>query len=162
MSQTEQLALVRLASELTLKAPRTRSQFIRRLLSNMRDAFNSAGAPAEIRSVWGRVYVRSNPAALPVLARIFGISSFSAIDAVVPAEMDAILDKGTEIFADVVRGRRFAVRAHRAGQHSFKSKQIEIELGSRLFDYSAGVDLTNPESSGAIGSHAPLNTPNAG
>lgn len=145
MSQTEQLALVRLASELTLKAPRTRSQFMRRLLGNMRDAFNSAGAPAEIRSVWGRVYVRSNPAALPVLARVFGISSFSIIDAVVPAEMDAILDKGREIFADIVRGRRFAVRAHRAGQHSFKSKQIEIELGSRLFDYSAGVDLTNPE-----------------
>ena len=30
----EQLVLVRLASELTLKAPRTRSQFMRRLLGN--------------------------------------------------------------------------------------------------------------------------------
>src|SRR5690606_3634390 len=37
------------------------------------------------------------------------------------------------------------VRAQRAGQHGFTSKEIEVALGARLFDYSAGVDLTNPE-----------------
>jgi tRNA uracil 4-sulfurtransferase len=146
MSSTEQLVLVRLASELTLKAPRTRSQFMRRLLSNTRDAFTSNGADAHIRSAWGRVYIRSQtPSAIPVLSRIFGLSSYSVVDAVVPAELDAILDKGAEVFADLVRGKRFAVRAHRTGKHSFTSKQIEIQLGSRLYDIAAGVDLTRPE-----------------
>ena len=142
---SESLALVRLASEVTLKAPRTRAQFLRRLVGNMRDAFNAQNAQADIRSAWGRIYVRSNDSALPALARVFGINSYSVIDAVVPAEMDAILDKGVEVFAYAVRGKRFAVRAQRAGQHGFTSKEIEVALGARLFDYSAGVDLTNPE-----------------
>ena len=142
----EQLVLVRLASELTLKAPRTRSQFMRRLLSNMHDGFNSHGTRANIRSAWGRVYVRSEtPTAIPVLSRIFGLSSYSVVDAVVPAEFDVIVETGATVFADLVRGKRFAVRAHRTGQHSFKSKELEIALGSRLYDLSAGVDLTRPE-----------------
>lgn len=139
-------ALVRLASELTLKAPRTRSQFTRRLLGNMRDAFVSNGAQAEIRSAWGRIYVRTeSDTAIPVLSRIFGLSSYSPIDAVVPAQVAAIVDRGAEVFADLVRGKRFAVRVHRTGKHDFTSKQLEIALGSRLYDLAAGVDLTNPE-----------------
>lgn len=141
----EQLALIRLASELTLKAPRTRSQFMHRLLSNMRDAFNSHGAKAHIRSAWGRVYVRSDPAALPVLARLFGLSSFSVVDAVVPADFDTIVERGAETFAEHIRGKRFAVRVHRTGKHSFKSKDVEIALGSRLYPLGAAVDLTRPE-----------------
>ncbi|HEY0810841.1 MAG TPA: tRNA uracil 4-sulfurtransferase ThiI [Longimicrobiales bacterium] len=142
----EQLVLVRLASELTLKAPRTRSQFMRRLLGNMRDAFVSNGARAEIRSAWGRVYVRSDAAsAIPVLSRIFGLSSYSIVDAVVPADLNTIVDRGAQLFAEQVRGKRFAVRTHRTGNHNFTSKDLDIALGSRLYDLSAGVDLTRPE-----------------
>ena len=138
--------LVRLASEVTLKAPRTRSQFMRRLLGNIRDGFTSHGAQAEIKSAWGRVFVRTeSEAAIPVLSRVFGLSSYSVVDAVIPADFDGILDRGAEIFADLVRGKRFAVRVQRAGHHSFTSKELEAALGSRLFDLSAGVDLTRPE-----------------
>jgi thiamine biosynthesis protein ThiI len=138
--------LVRLASEVTLKAPRTRSQFMRRLLGNMRDAFVSHGASAKIRSAWGRVYVSTDAeAAIPVLSRVFGLSSYSVVDAIIPADFDTILDRGTEIFSDRVRGKRFAVRVRRAGEHSFTSKDLEKALGTRLYDVSAGVDLTRPE-----------------
>jgi thiamine biosynthesis protein ThiI len=142
----EQLVLIRLASELTLKASRTRSQFMRRLLGNMRDAFVSNGARAEIRSAWGRVYVRTDtPAAIPVLSRIFGLSSYSVIDAMVPANIDAIVERGVEVFAEHVKGKRFAVRTHRTGKHNFNSRDVDIALGNRLYDLSAGVDLTTPE-----------------
>ena len=138
--------LVRLASEVTLKAPRTRSQFMRRLLGNMHDAFNTHGARAQIKSAWGRVFVSTeSEAAIPALSRVFGLSSYSVVDAVIPADFDTILDRGTEIFAELVRGKRFAVRAQRAGQHSFTSKELEAALGSRLIGFSAGVDLTRPE-----------------
>ncbi|HEY0672332.1 MAG TPA: tRNA uracil 4-sulfurtransferase ThiI [Longimicrobiales bacterium] len=142
---SEQLALVRLASELTLKAQRTRSQFTRRLLGNMRDAFVSNGATAKIQSAWGRVYVTSSESALPVLSRIFGLSSYSIVDAVVPADFDTIIERGADVFAGLVRGKQFAVRAHRTGQHNFKSKEIEIALGNRLYEHAAGVNLTRPE-----------------
>lgn len=138
--------LVRLASEVTLKAPRTRSQFMRRLVGNMRDAFVAHGAQADIRAAWGRVYVRTDAeAVVPVLSRVFGLSSYSIVDAVIPADFDAIVERGAELFADLVRGKRFAVRVQRAGQHGFTSKELEAALGSRLFHLSAGVDLTRPE-----------------
>jgi thiamine biosynthesis protein ThiI len=141
----EQMVLVRLASELTLKAPRTRSQFMRRLLGNMRDAFVTHGAGARIRSEWGRVYVRTDSAAAPVLSRVFGLSSYSMVDAVVPADLPTIVERGYQVFGELVRGKRFAVRAHRAGTHDFTSKDVERALGARLFELSAGVDLTRPE-----------------
>jgi thiamine biosynthesis protein ThiI len=112
----------------------------------MRDAFVSNDADARIQSAWGRIYVRTeSPTAIPVLARIFGLSSYSVVAAVVPAELDAIVERGAEVFAELVRGKRFAVNARRTGQHNFRSKDLEIALGGRLYDLSAGVDLTNPE-----------------
>jgi tRNA uracil 4-sulfurtransferase len=81
----------------------------------------------------------------PALARVFGISSYSPIDAVVPAVMGDILDAGERVFSERVRGRTFAVRARRAGRHPFSSHDVQVELGARLLSASAGVDLGDPE-----------------
>ena len=146
MTAEPTLVLVRLAPELTLKAPRTRSHFMQRLFRNLRDALNAAGASAKIESEWGRVYVHlDSPAAVPVIGRVFGISSYSVIDAVTPANVEAISERGVEIFREHVTGKRFAVNAHRAGRHSFRSKDVEVELGARLAPFATRVDLTNPE-----------------
>ena len=145
MSDTT-LVLVRLASELTLKAPRTRSHFMQRLLRNLRDALNAAGASSRVQSEWGRVYVElDSPAAVPVIGRVFGISSYSIVAATVPSRVEDIVERGVEVFRDHIAGKRFAVRAHRAGEHSFKSKDVEVALGARLLPFAAKVDLTNPE-----------------
>lgn len=151
MADNSTLVLIRLASELTLKAPRTRSHFMQRLFRNLRDALNAAGASAKVESEWGRVYVHvDNAAAVPVIGRVFGISSYSVIDAVVPATVEAIADKGVEIFKDHIAGKRFAVRAHRAGSHPFRSKDVEVELGARLMPFATKVDLDNPEATAHI------------
>jgi tRNA uracil 4-sulfurtransferase len=140
------LVMVRLASELALKSARTRSHFTQRLVRNLRDALNAADASARIKTEWGRLWVDvDNAAAVPAIGRVFGISSYSVIDAVVPATIEAICERGEEVFKELVRGKRFAVRAHRAGTHSFGSKDVEIALGGKLYDYAAGVDLTKPE-----------------
>ncbi|MEX0891707.1 MAG: THUMP domain-containing protein, partial [Gemmatimonadota bacterium] len=125
MSAAEHLILVRLSAEVTIKSRRTRNAFMRRLLRNMRDALDSVEAAGEITSEWGRVFVRtSSPAALPALARVFGISSLSVIDRTVPAELDAIEAAALELYPEQVRDRRFAVRARRTGQHPFSSKDV--------------------------------------
>jgi tRNA uracil 4-sulfurtransferase len=140
------LILVRLGGEVTIKSRRTRAAFIRRLSSNVRDALNAAGIEHRIEAVWGRMFVRaSSHMALPVLARIFGISSVSHVEREVTANLDAIVAAGVEAFGESVAGRRFAVRARRAGRHSFTSGDIENRLGSALLPLSAGVDLTKPD-----------------
>ena len=151
MTEQPTLVLVRLASELALKAPRTRSHFMQRLLRNLRDALNANGSSAKVESEWGRVYVRlDSPAGIPAIARVFGISSYSVIDATVGATVDDVVNKGVEVFADHVRGKRFAVDAHRAGQHSFRSNDVEIALGERLNEFAEKVDLTNPEATAYV------------
>jgi thiamine biosynthesis protein ThiI len=139
------LILVRLAAELTLKSRRTRAQFIRRLMSNMSDALHGAGLAHEIDSTWGRMFVRTTPAAMPVLARIFGISSLSLVERIAAKDVDAIVAAGVERFGDAVRDRHFAVRARRVGTHSFSSREIEVALGAALRPLAAGVRLTKPD-----------------
>jgi thiamine biosynthesis protein ThiI len=140
------LVLLRLAAELTLKSRRTRAFFVDRLLRNVRDALTSTGVRYRVVSTWGRIFVRvSSPTALPTLARVFGISSISPVERVVPADIDAIVTAGADVFAQQVAGRRFAVRARRAGTHPFASRDIEVRLGAALLQHAAGVDLTHPE-----------------
>jgi tRNA uracil 4-sulfurtransferase len=145
-TEARTLVLVRLAAELTIKSKRTRAQFVHRLVDNMRDALVSSGHTHAITPAWGRVFVRTDsPAALPTLARVFGVSSLSPVDRAVPAKLDDIVAAGTELFAPVVAGRSFAVRARRVGKHPFSSKDIEIQLGAALLPHAARVDLTDPD-----------------
>ena len=145
MPENEVLVLIRLGAELTIKSRRTRSSFQQRLNRNLKDAMKSVDARAHIESVWGRVYARTSAAGAEVLPRVFGVSSVSRVERVVPAEMQAIIDAGVELFAERLEGKRFAVRARRIGNHRFHSKDIEIQLGSALFPFAAGVDLTQPD-----------------
>jgi tRNA uracil 4-sulfurtransferase len=143
---TETLSLVRFGGEVFIKSRRTRSAFLARLRSNMEDALAAADSTASLELGWDRLYVRTaGDTPPPELGRVFGVSSFSPIDAVTPANLEAILEAGAAAFTERVRGRTFAVRARRAGRHAFSSHDVQVELGSRLFDASAGVDLDQPE-----------------
>jgi thiamine biosynthesis protein ThiI len=91
------------------------------------------------------MFVRTTPAAMPVLARIFGISSLSLVERIAATDLDAIVAAGVERFGDAVRDRHFAVRARRVGTHSFSSREIEVALGAALRPLAAGVRLTRPD-----------------
>jgi thiamine biosynthesis protein ThiI len=140
------LILVRLAAELTIKSSRTRASFMRQLTRNIRDALRSADVKHSMDGNWGRMYITADPArAVPVLSRVFGISSLSIIEERVPADVASIVAAGERLYHDAVRGRKFAVRARRVGRHSFSSGDVEVALGSALLPFSDGVDLSNPD-----------------
>lgn len=140
-----QTILIRFGAELAIKSRRTRQNFLNRLGRNVRDALSSTGEPFELRTGWNRFVASiSSNTQLHTLTRVFGISSISAIDAVVPAELDAIVERGRELYAERVRGRRYAVRARRHGLHGFASRDVEVELG-RALNPGATVDLRHPE-----------------
>ena len=151
------LFLVRLSGELSIKGKGTRTLFTRRLSGNLKDALRSEGVDAKVERTWSRLYVRSeDPAAGDVLRRVFGISSISRAERRPWSTFEDILDHGEELFGDRVVGRKFAVKARRADPTGtpFKSADIERELGSRLYERSAGVDLSNPEFLAQIEIHA--------
>ena len=143
--QKRHLVLIRLGGELFIKSKRTRSFFIRKLVENLEDGLSELAGESSVERGWDRLFVHSDdPGVHTVVSRVFGISSYSEVEAVTPASLEAILAAG-EAFIDRVRGRTFAIRARRAGKHDFSSQDIQVRLGSLLLDASAGVDLDAPE-----------------
>jgi thiamine biosynthesis protein ThiI len=134
--------------EMTLKSRRSRKRFMNRLIRNIRDALiHEDVGEFKIRNMWSRILVKMPDVDdIPgSLARVFGIVSFSPVHSFKFDSLSDILERGEEFFKDHVRGKKFAVRARRVGSHSFSSMDVARELGSRLYNYSDGVDLTDPE-----------------
>ena len=141
----QHLVLARLGGELFIKSKRTRASFLRQLESNLEDALAGLDGEASVERGWDRIFVHADdPNVLTALSRVFGLSSFSEVEAVTPAVLDEIVAAG-QGFTDRVRDRTFAIRARRAGEHDFSSRDVQVELGDRLLGASAGVDLDDPE-----------------
>lgn len=140
-----QLLLLRLAAEVTTKSNRTRNQFQKRLVRNLRDALDGTGAPYDLETEWSRIFVRTRANDAPSrLSRVFGLSSLSPVEAVVPARLDAIVEAGHQHYAARVSGKSFGVRTRRTGKHPFSSHDVNVKLGAAL-DRHGFVDLTSPE-----------------
>ena len=144
--------IVRIAAEVASKSNRTRRRFQKQLVGNVGDALRSSGARARVSDRWSRLFVtvsapgraRSPDEAMEAVRRVFGVHSFSRVDAVLEADLDAIARTGHELYRDLVRGRRYAVAARRTGRHTFSSRDIAVHLGAALNPYGT-VDLTTPQ-----------------
>jgi thiamine biosynthesis protein ThiI len=138
-------ALVRFSGELATKSRRTRARFQKRLVVNLRDALASEGTEAQVEGGWSRLYLEGpSDAFLDPLGRTFGVSSSSLVIGECAARLDEIIETGVRLYGEQVRGRRFAVRARRAGDHAFHSSDIHRDLGAAL-NPGATVDLDDPE-----------------
>ena len=151
------LLLLRFSGELSTKGRATRRQFVTRLLRNVKDALSAEGYQGKIERHHDRVFVEvSNPGAISVLERIFGLQSLSPVLRRPGSSLDEIVSAGHEIFRDAVRGKRFAVRARFVGDRegdSFSSKSVEIELGEALRPLASRVDLDDPEVTARVEIH---------
>ena len=143
------LALLRFSGEIGTKARATRSQFVQRLVANLRNALLAEELEPRIHNTHNRIFVELPDAACAsVLTRVFGIQSISLVERRPADSIERLVDAGEELFGSHVAGKRFAVRARRVGERSkitLLPSDIERELGTRLLSGSAGVDLNNPE-----------------
>src|SRR5690625_1297665 len=145
------LVTIRPTSEVTIKAPRTRTGFLRRLRLAVKDSLQRAGFRTEVRVRANRVTARLEPQAgegrqeaADALSRVFGIGSFSFLEKQSAASLSEIVQAGTELFRERVQGRTYAVRCKRSGTHPFTSVEVERALGAAL-NPGATVNLTDPE-----------------
>ncbi|MFQ5889277.1 MAG: tRNA uracil 4-sulfurtransferase ThiI [Gemmatimonadota bacterium] len=137
--------LIRLSGEITTKARRARARFLRTLADNLREAGHAGGWDCRVSDEWSRLFLEApDVGVLEQIARVFGISSFSVVEAECAARLEEIVRVGAELYGERVRGRRFAVRARRSGRHPFDSQDVMRELGAAL-NREAVVDLEEPE-----------------
>jgi tRNA uracil 4-sulfurtransferase len=136
--------------ELALKSPPVRREFERTLQRNILEQFRSAGLTCRLRADHGHLYVGAEDAtaAIPLLQRVFGVTSVSAV-----TEVDSdreTIERSAADLADpmLTPGVSFAVRARRTGEHPFTSQELAKSLGGRILerwpDRGLHVDLEHP------------------
>ncbi len=137
--------LLRLGEAL-LKGKKTRLNFLSILINNIKDAFHRENINyRNLHHEWSRIFFDSDDEKCKeVLRRVFGIVSFSETMKYTWNSFDDLVLKGKDFFLSYVKNKKFAVRARVSGA-PLSSREIEIKLGSLLYEFSNGVNLENPE-----------------
>ena len=137
--------------EIGLKSKSVRERFQRILVDNIQTQFMHNGLECRTTSDFGRVFLwtADADAARPILARVFGIVSFSEV-VETTSHMEDIKAVAIELAQPLLsHGTGFAVRARRTGEHEYTSVDLGREVGSAIYlaneKLKLKVDLTNPE-----------------
>ena len=137
--------MIRLSSDITTKAPRTRRRFTRLVMDNILDALTVTGVGGQVLPGHARLFAESDDArAAEVIAHVFGVHSVSQVDEIDAPNFEALLDAATPYFQPHLHGKTFAVRARCARPAPFHASEVERELGARLVPYGK-VQLKNPD-----------------
>ncbi|MFN2360483.1 MAG: tRNA uracil 4-sulfurtransferase ThiI [Marinobacter sp.] len=145
--------LIRPAPEVAIKSKPVRRQQMRHLRQNIRKLLTRIDSDIHVEGSWDRVDVDvpdgrglEGPA-IGELKRIPGISTIQEIGVFPWVSMEDVAEQAVAAFSERIRGRTFAVRVRRHGDHSFRSIDLERLVGTALFEASTpkGVDLGKPE-----------------
>ncbi|MCS6936552.1 MAG: tRNA 4-thiouridine(8) synthase ThiI [Candidatus Bipolaricaulota bacterium] len=140
------LILIRFSGEITTKARGTRLRFLKRLAHNIATALRQASLSFQLDQEHSRFFLETeSPQALEILTRVFGVHSFSVVQRRSAHTLEEIVEAGSALAREAVAGKRFAVRAQRAGRTAYSSLEVERALGAALLPYAHRVDLTHPE-----------------
>ncbi|MFI9653367.1 THUMP domain-containing protein [Guyparkeria sp. GHLCS8-2] len=143
-SDWPELIIVRPAPEMQLKSSRTRRRFRNILMGNLRVALD--GVAHELRVDQGRLllFTREPEAAAERLERVFGVASYSPVEAVVEPTVAALVEAARTGFAETVRGRTYAVRCKRHGGAQLSTREVERQVGAVLNPFGT-VNLDRPD-----------------
>jgi len=140
--------IIKYAGEIATKQSRTRWRMINQLYSNMIKALRYHEVKLHKgRATWDFIYLEVEGKALDILKYIPGIQYLADVHVIHEFEKEAILKEGHELFKDKLEGKKFAVRCRNRlkKNKTYRSMDIERELGSLLFEYSDGVNLNKPD-----------------
>ncbi len=138
------LCLALLSSDIWLKSARTRSRMITLVKSNLAAAL---GEGARVGVHHGhRLRIRApGSEAISLASRVFGIASVEVLAPLRFGTMEEIACRIAERSVDAVRGRTFALRTRRRGEHDWRSNDLNRRAGELLVAEGGIVDLDDPE-----------------
>jgi thiamine biosynthesis protein ThiI len=136
--------------EVGLKSSRTRPYFERLYIKSIKECLKRSGFENfEIKNFGGRFVVYlNNP-----LEAANSLSKVPGIQGIFPAANLRSEDKKKIILwikklveeQDLLKNKTFGVKVKRSGKQSFKSMNLAKEVADEIYDFSKGVDLTNPD-----------------
>lgn len=138
-------------SEIGLKGFAVRNRWENRMKDNLMQMLEHDGVEALVEKAHARFYVTSPdlPKAIRSVRKVFGVASISVAETC-PPDQESITSAIAEYSKSrMVRGKSFAVRARRDGQHPFTSMEIAKLCGDAIWnanlDKDPRVDLTDPD-----------------
>lgn len=146
--------IVKLFPEITIKSRPVRKRFTQRLQSNLQIILQRIEPKIKVRSLWDRIDVDCPAEAevhydaiVEALACTPGISHCLEVQEYELTDFDDILERVISAHGDRLEGKRFVVRAKRAGKHEFNSQDVERYIGGGLLRRTGAVkvDLHTPE-----------------
>ncbi len=140
----EKLILLRFG-ELWLKSESVKKRFLTILQRNIRALLDSEKIKHSFRASRTRFFIETEEQenAIPVLQRVFGISSLSPVT---KTDINGLESQVLLLAETFKKTDTFAVRAKREGTHSFTSQELERNLGALVVEkFGLKVNLTKPD-----------------
>ncbi|MEJ2530929.1 MAG: tRNA 4-thiouridine(8) synthase ThiI [Halioglobus sp.] len=146
--------LVKYFSEIAIKSKPVRRRFVGQLTENLRAVLREIDPAVVVHRGWDKLRVetaRTDPEVLACMVEAMrntpGITYVLEVSKHPLCELAEIAGAVLPVYAGRLRGRTFAVRCKRTGQHDFTSVDVEREVGAALLERSgaAGVDLRHPQ-----------------
>ncbi|EWG06592.1 MAG: tRNA s(4)U8 sulfurtransferase [Candidatus Aramenus sulfurataquae] len=133
-------------SEVGIKGDFTRRKMERLLINNLLASAKRKGCgKVGVVHGEGRIFLYGDVDCLAKSSTmVFGVKSVSPAEELEFTSLDQIAEKAEELWKEEVKGRSFAVRVRRLGQHPFSSIDVADAIGSRLVKYGR-VNLDSPE-----------------
>lgn len=134
--------------EIGLKSPKIRSRFEKKLVKNIKAAFE-----CEVERNQGRIYIKPEDFndGVDKLNRVFGVVSYSPATSTKTTyeDIDETLAKYTQELIDdgiLDENTKFAIKCRRVGTHEFTSQEMAAHCGGVVRSVILSpVDLTNPD-----------------
>jgi tRNA uracil 4-sulfurtransferase len=148
------LYLIRFHPEITIKTRPVRHRLIQGLRRNLRIMLKRIDPAVSVTGDWDILEVQTpegnkilEQQVQDVLLRTPGISLVMPVKKLKFTDLDQAAAETLVIWAEQLRGRTFAVRCKRQGDHPFTSTQVERQIGAVLLQntQSAGVNLSDPD-----------------
>jgi thiamine biosynthesis protein ThiI len=144
--------VIKFFPEITIKSKPVRKHFVRQLTENIRNLLRQYDADVKVVRDWDKLVVVSQQDALlprfvEVLSNTPGIAYFNDVVQYPLVDLHDIFEKTKAIWGERLAGKTFAVRCKRAGDHDFKSVDIERYVGGGLKQHTdaSGVKLSKPD-----------------
>ncbi len=148
------LFVVRFSPEIIIKSRDVRHRNIRVLRRSLRTQSARIHPDIRVRGDWDSLEVEVPDAdagtqqqVIQLLERTPGIALFLLVRKLPLPDLDGVAAHTLSHYADLLPGRRFAVRCKRTGSHPWNSLDVERHVGRYLLRAcpTARVDLTAPE-----------------
>ena len=146
--------VVKYFSEITIKSKPVRRRFVAQLAENLRSVLRDIDPDIAVHKYWDKLHIETLQtdegvlqSLVEAMRNVAGITYILEVQEHPLCKLDDIVAHVLPVYAQRLAGKTFAVRCKRTGKHSFRSIDVERQLGGQLLDQTeaSGVKLKNPD-----------------